>query len=66
MQVKWNQNGNWLLSASRDGSLKLWDVRSGSSAKELAAFKGHTRDVLSVAWHPFHEELFASGGRLAG
>jgi len=30
--------------------------------KEIATYRGHNRDVTCAAWHPFHEELFASGG----
>ena len=30
--------------------------------KELATYRGHNRDVTCAAWHPHHEELFASGG----
>ena len=31
--------------------------------KELGSYKGHTRDVMCAAWHPVHEELFASGSQ---
>ncbi|KAL3313244.1 WD repeat-containing protein 33 [Cichlidogyrus casuarinus] len=58
--VTWNKNGNWFLTASRDHSIKLFDIRS--LKKELQTFKGHKRDVMRVVWHPVHEELFASGG----
>lgn len=57
-QVKWNRNGHWLLSCSRDQLVKLYDVRM---LKEVASFAGHGRDVACVAWHPQHEELFVSG-----
>jgi polyadenylation factor subunit 2 len=30
--------------------------------KEIKSFKGHKREVQSVAWHPVHENLFVSGG----
>ena len=30
--------------------------------KEIATYRGHNRDVTCAAWHPLHEELFASGG----
>eukprot|EP01025_Chloroclados_australasicus_P039545 TRINITY_DN40986_c0_g1_i5.p3 TRINITY_DN40986_c0_g1~~TRINITY_DN40986_c0_g1_i5.p3 ORF type:complete len:196 (-),score=14.92 TRINITY_DN40986_c0_g1_i5:325-912(-) len=30
--------------------------------RSLEVYKGHGRDVLSIAWHPHHAELFASGG----
>ncbi|KAJ1695724.1 hypothetical protein LUZ63_012422 [Rhynchospora breviuscula] len=56
--VKWNQNGNWVLTASKDQTIKLYDIRS---MKELESFRGHSKDVTSLAWHPFHEEYFVSG-----
>ncbi|XP_048581038.1 pre-mRNA 3' end processing protein WDR33 isoform X2 [Nematostella vectensis] len=59
MSIKWNQNGNWLLTASRDHLLKLFDIRA---MKELQAFRGHKREATAIAWHPIHENLFASGG----
>ncbi|THD19106.1 Pre-mRNA 3' end processing protein WDR33, partial [Fasciola hepatica] len=57
--VAWNDNGNWFLTASRDHLVKLFDLRNLKS--ELQTFRGHKRDVMRVAWHPFHECLFASG-----
>ena len=27
VDIEWNKNGNWILSASRDQSLKLFDIR---------------------------------------
>lgn len=37
----------------------MWDLRT---LRELQTFKGHVKDVVCAAWHPVHEELFASGG----
>jgi len=25
-------------------------------------FRGHKKEAFSVAWHPVHEDMFASGG----
>ncbi|KAK1162730.1 pre-mRNA 3' end processing protein WDR33-like [Acipenser oxyrinchus oxyrinchus] len=60
MEVKWNLNGNWLLTASRDHLCKLFDVRN--LKEELQVFRGHKKEATAVAWHPVHEGLFASGG----
>ncbi|KAE8752266.1 hypothetical protein FOCC_FOCC001059 [Frankliniella occidentalis] len=60
MDVKWNSNGNWLVTASRDHLLKLFDIRN--LGQELQTFRGHKKESSSVAWHPYHEGLFASGG----
>lgn len=60
MEVKWNRNGNWLLTASRDHLLKLFDIRKMN--QEMQTFRGHKKEACSLAWHPIHECLFASGG----
>ncbi|XP_066157432.1 pre-mRNA 3' end processing protein WDR33 [Euwallacea fornicatus] len=60
MDLKWNANGNWLITASRDHLLKLFDLRNLS--QEIQTFRGHKKEASSVAWHPVHEGLFASGG----
>lgn len=60
MDVKWNENGNWLVTASRDHLLKLFDLRNLS--QEMQTFRGHKKEASSVAWHPSHEGLFCSGG----
>ncbi|XP_049604268.1 pre-mRNA 3' end processing protein WDR33 isoform X1 [Syngnathus scovelli] len=60
MEVKWNSNGNWLLTASRDHLCKLFDIRNLKD--ELQVFRGHKKEATAVAWHPIHEGLFASGG----
>jgi WD40 repeat protein len=57
--VRWNPiNGNWLLTGSRDCSVKVFDVRN--LGKEFNCFTGHDDQVTVVTWHPIKEELFAS------
>ena len=60
MSVQWNKNGNWLLTASRDHLLKLFDIRN--TKEEVQTFRGHKKEASTVAWHPVHESVFASGG----
>ena len=48
--VKWNRNGNWLLTASRDHLIKLYDIRT---MKELDILKGHKSDVNSEPFSPY-------------
>jgi polyadenylation factor subunit 2 len=43
-KVRWNMNGNWLLSTSRDQLTKLFDLRT---LKEIQVFRGHKREVQS-------------------
>ncbi|KAL7676512.1 hypothetical protein ACOME3_002765 [Neoechinorhynchus agilis] len=59
MDLKWNRIRTLLLS-SRDHLCKLFDVRNLST--ELRVFRGHKREACTLAWHPIHETLFASGG----
>ena len=58
-KVAWNDNGNWLLTSSRDQLIKLYDIRA---MKELCSLKGHHKEVTSIAWHPIYETVFSSGG----
>ncbi|XP_022109269.1 pre-mRNA 3' end processing protein WDR33-like [Acanthaster planci] len=59
MAVRFNQNGNWLLTASRDHVCKLFDIRT---MKEMYTFRGHKKEATAISWHPIHETMFASGG----
>ena len=45
MEVKWNMNGNWLLTASRDHLVKLFDIRN--MKEEMQTFKGHKKEATS-------------------
>jgi WD40 repeat protein len=45
--VKFSKSGEFLLTASNDGQIKLWDVRSGMI---LRTFVGHRGVVTSVAF----------------
>lgn len=38
--------------------LQVYDIRM---QKEMQTFQGHEKEVTSCAWHPVHEETFASG-----
>lgn len=59
--VKWNKlNGNWLITSSRDHTIKLFDLRNLN--QEVQVFKGHKKESCCLKWHPIHEGLFASGG----
>ena len=57
-EARWHPAGNHFASGGRDQVVKIFDVRT---MRESAAFKGHQREVTSLAWHPFQHELLASG-----
>ena len=46
MDLQWNRNGNWLLTASRDHLIKVFDIRA---MKEIQAFRGHKKEATGMA-----------------
>jgi peroxin-7 len=49
--VAWSEeNENHLVSASADGTIKLWDIKIAQ--KPLRSFDEHTAEVASVDWNP--------------
>ena len=42
-----SSDGQFCLSGSWDGTLRLWDITNGATTRR---FVGHTKDVLSVAF----------------
>ena len=48
MDVEWNKNGNWLLTASRDHLVKLFDIRK--MKEEIQTFKGHKKEAMGMCW----------------
>lgn len=50
-----------LLSASKDQSCRLWNLRTGSTVAVYGGHEGHRDAVVSVSWHSSGLQ-FASGG----
>jgi guanine nucleotide-binding protein subunit beta-2-like 1 protein len=57
--VTLSSDGNFCLSSSWDGTLRLWDLVSGETTRQ---FTGHKKDALSVAFSPDNRQI-VSGSR---
>jgi guanine nucleotide-binding protein subunit beta-2-like 1 protein len=57
--VTLSSDGQFSLSSSWDGSLRLWDLSTGETTRQ---FHSHTKDVLSVAFSADNRQI-VSGGR---
>jgi guanine nucleotide-binding protein subunit beta-2-like 1 protein len=54
-----SSDGNFCLSGSWDGTLRLWEIATGKTTRR---FVGHTKDVLSVAFSADNRQI-VSGSR---
>ena len=54
-----SSDGQFALSGSWDGTLRLWDLQSGETSRR---FVGHSKDVLSVAFSADNRQI-VSGSR---
>jgi len=54
-----SSDGQFALSGSWDGTLRLWDLNTG---RKTRSFVGHTKDVLSVAFSADNRQI-VSGSR---
>ncbi|KAL7712790.1 Polyadenylation factor subunit [Entamoeba marina] len=59
-KVRWNRNGKWFLTCSKDHKIKLHDIRMIN--QPLMTFSRHDKDVTTINWHPINEDYFVSGG----
>jgi guanine nucleotide-binding protein subunit beta-2-like 1 protein len=57
--VVMSSDGNYALSSSWDGTLRLWEIATGKCTRR---FVGHTKDVLSVAFSEDNRQI-VSGSR---
>ncbi len=57
--MQFSPDGRWLVSASFDKAIKLWDGLKGTF---VATFRGHVGPVYQVAWSA-DSRLFVSGSK---
>ena len=56
---KFSPDGLRFASASRDMTVKVYDLRMMA---EQSTLKGHAKEVCSLDFHPIHHDLLVSGG----
>ena len=49
-QVAWSADSNFLVSASKDSTVKLWATKSPS--KPMHTLPGHEDEVYALDWSP--------------
>ncbi|CBK25041.2 uncharacterized protein [Blastocystis hominis] len=57
-EVSLSVDGQYALTASWDGTVRLWNVKTGKSEKTLS---GHKKDVLSVCFSPDNRLIMSCG-----
>lgn len=58
-QVCWSSDSRLVVSASKDSTLKVWEVKTKSLKMDLP---GHADQVYTVDWSPRGDRL-CSGGK---
>lgn len=56
--LDWNDTGNYLLSGSLDGKVRVWDVNSGAC---VATHSETDKALWSVKWLPMKERAAVPG-----
>jgi WD40 repeat protein len=54
LHLAWSADGSRIVSASQDGTVKIWDLTTGG---ELLTLLGHTGAVKQVAWSPVDDHI---------
>ncbi len=60
LRVDYSPDGRWLATASRDGSVRLWDL-AGEAPRQVGELCGHEGDVTAVAFGPDGRWLATAG-----
>lgn len=46
-QIAWSTDNRYLVSASKDSTLKLWDIKTRKLMKDLP---GHADEIYALDW----------------
>jgi len=57
--VVFSPDGGQLATASKDGTVRLWNVATGTQIRQ---FQGHNRGVRSIVFSPCGNQLASSSG----
>ena len=58
-QIAWSSDSRYLVSASKDSTLKLWDIKTRKLMKDLP---GHADEIYALDWSADGEKV-ATGGK---
>ncbi|KAK8794594.1 hypothetical protein WA158_001575 [Blastocystis sp. Blastoise] len=56
-QLSCHNNGNWIISASKDKSIRLFDIRTMSVIQD---YTSNSEEVTRCQWDPYQENSFVS------
>jgi WD40 repeat protein len=65
-QLQFSKDDQWLLSAGRNGEVKLWKVTEEKKLKHERTYSGHTGSVKSVRLSPDEKYVAAGAGSASG
>ncbi|XP_042423043.1 guanine nucleotide-binding protein subunit beta-like protein isoform X1 [Zingiber officinale] len=58
--VALSSDGQFALSGSWDGDLRLWDLSTGATTRRFSGHVGHTKDVISVAFSVDNRQIMSA------